>query len=273
MVRAALLCTLLVAAGPKEPDVPASGFFEPLGKPSPGEWLALHAEPGETFGEYKASDPVRATENRTRIYLKPWMTRPGHDEKLLGRIATALAAWFQRAVFTTTAEPLPLEAYDAEKRQYRVAGLAKRLIRDLPPDALMVLAVTDRDLQLPGFRSALGWGSLRHRVAVMSTHRMGRDAGAARRTIGLALHEATHCLSQRHCTFYRCLMNGAASRAEADRRPLLMCPVCRSKLCWNLELDAQERYAKLAVGFARAGLPKAADAAKRAAEAERALPR
>ncbi|MHC4958405.1 MAG: archaemetzincin [Planctomycetota bacterium] len=272
-MRAALLCTLMLAAGPKKPDVAASKFFEPLGRPSPGEWLALHAEAGETFAEYKAAEPMRPTSSRTRIYLKPWLTRPARDPEVLDRIAKALAAWFQRTVFTLAAEPLPLHAYDAKKRQYQVAGVAKVLVKELPADALLVLAVTDRDLRLPGFASALGWGSLKHRVAVMSTHRLGRGESALRRTIGLALHEATHGLSLRHCTFYKCLMNGAASAAEADRRPLLMCPVCRSKLCWNLELDPMDRYQKLAQAFAVVGLLDDARAARKAAEAERSTAR
>ena len=40
-----------------------------------------------------------------------------------------------------------------------------------------------------------------------------------------------------HCVFYRCLMNGVRTLAETDRRPAVLCPVCRAKLCWSFKLD------------------------------------
>jgi hypothetical protein len=54
---------------------------------------------------------------------------------------------------------------------------------------------------------------------------------------------------------------------EADRRPLLLCPVCRAKVCWNLDLAPEARYAALIPVLRRQGL--AADA--RQAEAAAAV--
>jgi len=71
----------------------------------------------------------------------------------------------------------------------------------------------------------------------------------------LALHEAHHLLSLPHCTFYRCLMNGALTLKEADGRPAVLCPVCRAKVCWNLGVDPAARERAMADAFAAVGLP------------------
>jgi hypothetical protein len=41
---------------------------------------------------------------------------------------------------------------------------------------------------------------------------------------------------------YRCLMNGSNHLAEADARPLHLCPVDLHKLQWRIGLDVIDRY-------------------------------
>jgi archaemetzincin len=83
----------------------------------------------------------------------------------------------------------------------------------------------------------------------------------------LALHEAGHLLSLPHCTFYRCLMNGALTIEEADARPAVLCPVCRAKLCWNLGIDPEARERALSGAFDAAGMARDAEDALTIAEA------
>jgi len=261
-MRGALLAILLMA-GAKQPEVAAPRFFRPLKQPRRGEWLYLYPEPGQTLSEYKAADPVRPTAKRQVVYLQPWWTRPPDDPRLTGKLAALLRAWFQREVRVLRGRPMPARAYDRQRRQFRIVPLIADLVGKRPDDALLVLAVTDRDLRIKSFHHALGWGSLEHRVAILSTARLGRGERARRRALGLAVHEATHCLSLLHCTFFACLMNGAASPQEADRRPLQLCPECLGKLSWNLGIDPRKRYPALVEGLEKAGLP--ADAARTAA--------
>jgi hypothetical protein len=42
---------------------------EPLPPPRPGDWLAEHDEPGQTFSEYLDARPVRKGDDRHTIYL------------------------------------------------------------------------------------------------------------------------------------------------------------------------------------------------------------
>jgi len=271
-VKLLLAGLLVVLAAPREPDVEnPGGFWSRLAAPKQGEWLWTYPEKGQTFKEYKAADPVRETGGRSRIYLQPFLTRPLRDPRLLDRLRSVLTAYFGREVVTLERRPLPNGAYVAKRRQVSAFGLAPYLVRTLPKDALFVLAITDRDLFVGKLSRAFGWGSFTLRVGVMSTSRLGKGDAAPelrlRRAVTLATHEAGHMLSLPHCTFFGCVMNGARTLEEADRRPALLCPVCRSKLCWNLDLAPQERYSALRAAYRDAGLGKAADRIQGAADA------
>src|SRR5438067_2242521 len=41
---------------------PDAGSFDPIPNPGPNDWLAVHDEPGQTFDEFKASQPNRPTQ-------------------------------------------------------------------------------------------------------------------------------------------------------------------------------------------------------------------
>ncbi|HEX5137183.1 MAG TPA: archaemetzincin [Planctomycetota bacterium] len=266
-MRLLALALLLVAA--RDPDVPAPKGTRRLPPPAPGEWRWTFPEEGQTFAEYQASGPVRPTAERKLIYLAPFLTRPPRDPDLLAMIGSVLGPAYHAEVRILPPRPLPSGAYVPSRRQVSALALAPHLVADLPRDALFVLAVTDRDLFVGDLSRAFGWGSLSLRVGVLSTARIGAEDDpslARRRTLTLALHETGHLLSLPHCTFYRCLMNGALTMKEADARPATLCPVCRAKLCWNLGVDAAARERALSGGFSRAGMTADAEDALTAAE-------
>jgi len=228
----------------------------------PGEWRWRHAEEPQTLAQYRAAEPERGTEKRRVVCILPAWTRPGIEMAEIDRTETLLAAYFGRPVRRLEPRALPREAYDAARRQYSVRRLVGFLTRTLPDDALFLLALTDRSLRLPGARVADGWGSLDRRVGICSTSRLIADREPPRRRrryLGLVLHEATHMLSVPHCTERACLMNGAMDFREADSRPLLLCWECRGKLCWNLGLDADARYAELARAWEGTGVAEAVE--------------
>jgi archaemetzincin len=53
-----------------------------------------------------------------------------------------------------------------------------------------------------------------------------------------------------HCIYFHCLENGSNHLAEADARPLHLCPVDLRKLHWSIGFDPIARYRKL-LDFAR----------------------
>jgi len=46
-------------------------LHQKLGKPRPGEWLAVHPEPGQTYREYIDARPVKPDSRRRVIYVQP----------------------------------------------------------------------------------------------------------------------------------------------------------------------------------------------------------
>jgi archaemetzincin len=265
-----LLCCvpLLLLAGARGPDVAnPEGLWKPLGPPRTGEWRDVYHEEPQTLAEYRRKHPQGLAGSQRRIYLQPLLTRPPADPGALSRIRTLLSASCGHEAVLLAPRPLPREAYDLRRGQVSIARLLPALLESLPGDGLFLLAVTDRDIFIGDTGFTYGWGSLEHRVGVISTYRLDRNEHRERlrrRILGLALHESGHLISLPHCSYFACLMNGVRGLSEADRRPMLLCPVCRSKLCWRLRLAPDRRYEALGTALEAAGLPSEARLAARA---------
>src|SRR5262249_31623927 len=150
-----------------------------------------------------------------------------------------LALFFDCPVVVRRQVPLS-DVPDRAKRVHPETGgkqllttfiLREILEPDVPDDALAHLALTARDLWAgEGWSFVFGQANRRRRVGVWSIHRNGRpDRGeeelrlCLRRTLKTATHETGHVLSMRHCTAYRCLMNGSNSLEESDGTPVHPC--------------------------------------------------
>ena len=226
--------------------------------PVPGNWLAAHDEPGQTFEQYLKSRPNRPTAERTTLYIQPIGTFDETQNRLLNDTADSMGRFFGLPV--KTLQPLPLEKIPGKARrvhpQWRVKQILSTYVLDevleprRPDDAVAVLALTTSDLWPgEGWNFVFGQASLTDRVGVWSLARYG-DPGedyplVLRRTIQTATHETGHMLGILHCTAYECGMNGSNSLDESDRAPLAFCPECDAKLWWACGLEPAERYASL----------------------------
>lgn len=247
---------------------------EPLEAPRPGDWLAEHREPGQTFRQYLAADPVRRDRDLTTVYLCLVGNFDAAQRSVLDLAREYLGLLFDCPVVVRRTVPtsdLPARA----KRKHPAWGdrqlLSPYILDDLlrpdrPADALAYLAVTARDLWPGGgWNFVYGEAKLRDRVGVWSIYRNGHPAASAeafrlclRRTVLIAAHETGHVLTLPHCTAHRCLMNGVNHPAERDSRPLNPCPVCLRKLLWNIQVEPVAHLRRLAAfcrtnGFAEAG--------------------
>jgi archaemetzincin len=247
----------------------------PLGTPRRGDWLAEHREKGQTFRQYLSADPVRRDRYLKVIYLCLLGAFDGPHRRILDLTRTYLGLFFDVPVRIRRRVPLAAVP-DRARRTHPQWGdeqvltsyvLDEVLLPDRPDDALAYLALTTSDLWPgDGWNFLFGEGDFRRRVGVWSVYRNG-DPGAGprafrmclRRTLGIATHETGHVLTMRHCTAFRCLMNGCNSEEERDRQPLHLCPVCLRKLLWNLQVEAVPYLRRLGE-FCRAnGLGESAD--------------
>src|SRR5437016_14138735 len=239
--------------------------FEPIPKPGPHDWLAVHPEPGQTFDEFKASDPNRPTGPRRVIYLQPLGEFAADRSRPIEKLRE-----FASAFFALRVKALPAVSLDASKfttRHNPNTGNLQILASDVldflkarvPADAFCLLAITMEDLYPEtSWNFVFGQASLRERVGVYSFARyhpafygepspQARDAETLilRRSCKVLAHETGHMFGLAHCTFFNCLMNGSNHLAESDRRPLHLCTVCLRKLQWNIGVYCLNRYAEI----------------------------
>jgi archaemetzincin len=226
--------------------------------PRPGDWLEQLREPGQTFDDYRASDPNRATVERTTIYLPPLGEFDVAQSRLIDATADLLGPFY--GVPVKTLDRIGLAAIPGSAHRIHptwgdhqvVTSYGLDLLRKRRPgDAAVVLGLTTADLWPgEGWNFVFGQASLQDRVGVWSQYCQGDPHAeyttCLRRTLKTAAHETGHMLGILHCTAYECGMNGSNHRAEADARPLWFCPVDEMKVWWACRVDPAARYARLA---------------------------
>lgn len=226
---------------------------DPLPPPRPGDWLAEHDEPGQTFAEYRHARPVRRSDTLTTIYLC-FVGDFGEAQRRVLDLTRQYLALFYDCPVKVNRE-IALASIPARARRTHPSWgdeqvltgyvLHELLGPERPADALAYVALTASDLWPGrGWNFVFGEANLRQRTGVWSIYRNGVPAqGEAafrlcqRRTLATSSHELGHVLTIYHCTAFRCLMNGSNHQEERDARPLHLCPVCLRKLCWNLQVE------------------------------------
>ena len=240
--------------------------FEPIPVPKPGDWLAVHPEPGQTFVDFVKGSPNKPDAIRNKIYLQPLGDFPQNRSPSLKTMREYTATYFMMdvevlaplaidgAIFTTRINPF------TRNRQILTADVLALLKKRLPVDAFCLLAITMEDLYPdPSWNFVFGQASPRERVGVFSFARYdpafyGEERGRKyqevllRRSCKVLVHETGHIFSLEHCIYFRCVMNGSNHLQESDSRPLSLCPVCLRKLQFSIGFDVEDRYRRL-LGF------------------------
>ena len=229
-------------------------------RPEPGDWLADHEERGESYAEWAASEPVRATGERRTIYLQPFGDLRADQQAAVAKTAQYVALYFGLPVTTLPTVPANALPGDARRlhprtgeRQLWTWPVLEYLHARRPEDAVALIALTGEDLYPDeNWNFVFGQAHLRARVGVWSLHRLcDAEAGdegkrlCLRRTVATAVHELGHMLSMHHCVAWECVMNGINHQAEADRVPLEPCPACLAKLCDATSCDLPKRFTGL----------------------------
>lgn len=241
-----------------------------LGKPVPGDWLAEHHEPGQSYAQYVQSRPVRPDRKRRVIYVQPLGEFTPTQKKIVALAAEHLGLHFGLPTRLSDDLPLDLIPETARRKHPEWGGdqvlstfvLQHVLKPRLPDDAVACIAFTASDLWPgAGWNFVFGQASLSDRVGVWSIHRFGDpDASDAayklclRRTLKIGSHETGHIFSIPHCIYYQCNMCAGNHLEEMDRFPLWLCPNCLAKVCWATGQTPREHYAGLVTFFQREGL-------------------
>lgn len=231
---------------------------DPLPAPRPGDWLAEHPEPGQTFAVYLEAHPVRKSDKLHTIYLSLVGDFTEAQRHILALTQEYLALFFdcpvkvQRQIALASIPARARRTHPSWGDQQILTGyiLHEILEPERPAEALAYLALTASDLWPgKGWNFVFGEASLRQRIGVWSIYRNGHPEKdfrlCLRRTLSTASHELCHVLTMLHCTAFRCLLNGSNHQEERDARLLHLCPVCLRKLCWNLRVEPVPYLTKL----------------------------
>jgi archaemetzincin len=216
--------------------------FERLAPPRKGEWRSLFREPQQTFDDYVAARPNRASPSRRAVVLQPLGDVADRVPATLALLREYAAAFF--GLEARLAPPLPIfaPAHVGPRDQYNSSMILGDLAGRAPADAVIHLGITDQDLFARGKKFVFGESSLEGRAGVCS---LARLEGSDRRALKLMTHEAGHLLSIAHCVTHRCVMQGASTLEESDGHPVHLCPEDLRKLEWATGADRSDRYRKL----------------------------
>ena len=268
------------------PGYYSPALFAPKGKPQPGDWMAEHPEPPQSFTMYLASRPARPTIARHTLVLASVGPMADKDRQRLGVLGEFLELFYTLPV--RMGPTLSLQGVASRKRslagrtfrQYLTGDILMKVLKPaLPPDAMGLMGVTMEDLYPDAsWNFVFGQALLEGRVGIYSLVRfypafLGQKETADAeqkglvRSLHLLAHETGHTFGVSHCQTHLCVMNGSNSLAEADTQPLHLCPECLKKFRWNIGFDMIARYESLRKFYEAHGIKdEAAWVAKRIAE-------
>lgn len=242
------------------PPVSEDGHEKP-GPPQPGDWLDRFREDGQSLEEYVTRCANRRGPGREVFYIQPLGDAAERHRETLELMRAYAEAFF--GVPAKICAPIPMfdNGWVAARGQYNSTMIIGQLAERVPPDALVYIGITGKDLFAQGLNFVFGEGSLRLRTGIYSLVRYDTPDPALfrRRALKLMAHEVGHILSIEHCVFFKCVMQGANSLAEDDRHPMHLCPVDLRKLQWNTGFDREGRYRKLEEFYRACGLAAEAD--------------
>ena len=147
-----------------------------------------------------------------------------------------LAEVFATVVAASTPIPVPKEAYEPFRGQYRADALLHVLRKGVLQER--VLGVVDKDLFVPGLNFVFGVADPESRRALIALARLRQEFYGLNsnshlfllRAVKEAVHELGHTWGLEHCSDPRCVMHFSNSLRDTDRKGYQFCPTCHGKL-------------------------------------------
>jgi archaemetzincin len=182
---------------------------------------------------FRASKDVAAMESRIRL-----VPINAVDRVFLDRVAVCLEERFLATVEIERSVAVPRSALNSTREQLFVSALFGRLLRAMPEQDGMLVAVTHFDLYKTSHRFIFGDSDAMQRTAVVSLHRLrseyyGEQPDANllfQRTLKEAVHELGHLFGLKHCYNPRCAMYASHSIFDTDNKMSHFCETCDRRI-------------------------------------------
>lgn len=132
--------------------------------------------------------------------------------------------------------PVPPESFEARRNQHYSTRILKVMLGDVPPDALKLLGVTDRDLCIPILTYVFGEAQVGGTAAVVSLARLRQEHYGLspdrplllERLRKECLHELGHTFGLVHCPSRDCVMYLSNTVVDVDTRGRDFCRGCET---------------------------------------------
>jgi len=162
----------------------------------------------------------------------------GAPRPLIERIARVVGGMLGSDVSVAPAQPLPEAAYQSSRGQYNASMILDALRPVVWKRGWKRVGIIDADIFATGLNFVFGQADLSGSTAVVSLRRLGNEFYGlpgdenllVERAAKEIIHEVGHTLGLVHCKSRTCVMYFSNSLTETDRKGMMFCPQCRSRV-------------------------------------------
>ena len=167
------------------------------------------------------------------IYIRPV---GAVDGRLLESLRGDLQRSLRLPVRVMGNMPVPEESYERSRDQFHSTKILKEILKDVPPDAMKILGIVDRDLCIPILTFVFGEAQLDGTASVVGLARLRQEFHGLPpdgriffdRLCKESLHELGHTFGLIHCRDRECVMSLANTIRDVDRKSADFCEECES---------------------------------------------
>lgn len=139
--------------------------------------------------------------------------------------------------------PLPEGSYERSRNQFHSTKILREILTKVPPDAIKILGLVDKDLCIPILTFVFGEAQLGGTASVVGLARLRQEFYGLPPDSGIfyerirkeSLHELGHNFGLTHCHDRECVMYLSNTVRDVDRKGITYCQECDSAISMNID--------------------------------------
>ncbi len=165
------------------------------------------------------------------------------DKNLLPLLKADLQKHLNLPVRELDNMPVPEGSYERSRNQFHSTKILKELLAEVPPDAMKILGLIDKDLCIPILTFVFGEAQLGGMASVVGLARLRQEFYGLppdsdifhERIRKESLHELGHNFGLTHCRDRECVMYLSNTVRDVDQKGFTYCQDCDSTISRKIE--------------------------------------